>query len=120
VRFTGGRLLPVLAIAGLLAASPAAARSTYTHRLSAGERVKAWHTPQRWGPGWTVFVDVYVAGHKVADDTEGCRTQWTGHGVAIQARVCGRGAVPIRLRYVSYQGRRAITIRYYAVHQTLP
>jgi hypothetical protein len=121
VKVKGARLLPLLAIAGLLAAAPAAAApSTFTRHLNAGEHVKAWKTPQRWGPGWTVFIDVYVGGRLVPDHSQGCRTQWTGHGVAVQARVCGHGAVPIRLRYVSYQGRRRMTVRYYAVHQQLP
>jgi hypothetical protein len=102
---------------GLLAATPAVARPAHVHRLHAAERVKTWRTPQRWGPEWMVYIEAYVHGRHVPDHTEGCRTEWTGRGVAIEARVCGKGDVPIRLRYVSYQGQRDITVRYYAIRQ---
>jgi hypothetical protein len=99
------RFVVALLAIGALVAYPAGAAVTdwHKHKMLATSRVKGYHTVPI-PAGSTVEIVVRVNAHRLEHVSlnHGCRGLYNGQGVVLRTRVCGRGDVPIRVRYAAW------------------
>jgi hypothetical protein len=100
-----------LALIGLLAWTPPA-EAWQREKLRAGPEAERWNTPQRYGPNMEVEVFIRVRGRVVTRRGAGCTANFIARDLWVNVRVCGRGKVPIRVRYLTLKDEREFTFLY--------
>lgn len=111
-------IVALVVVLGLILAvgKAGAAQGIHVVRLHANSHAKTWRSPQRYGLDTEIRADVRVHGHELAQSISlnGCTDTFRGHGATVAISVCGRGPVPIRVRYSAY-GSIPVSLVYRAV-----
>lgn len=108
-------VLTVLGCAGAAAQSRATYPPEHVVHLVAISKIREWRSPQHWGPREQVVVQPFVEGKEV-DGIGGngnCHILFAGRGLVAHVNICGRKAVPIRIKFRSLErGPVHFTVRY--------
>ena len=102
-------------LAGMLALlSVAPAAQAFRVSLKATEHIRQFETPQNFGEHTPVRTSITSRGRHLRLEVShgGCRGVFHGARLLVEIRVCGSGQGPLRLHYVSLNGRRSMRFAY--------
>ena len=106
--------ITLTAVVAILLILAAPAQAWQNESLKATETVQRWNTPQRYGHSQVVQAHIMYRGERVEYEskTQTCSADIRARDLLVNVRVCGSGRVPIRVRYVSFDGPRKFSFRY--------